>query len=182
MLGVVIAISWDSIIALATPLEEPTTAIAQHDSEPSRILWVALEGEEGKKQISHGESVSKKVCATCHIRPDPDILDAESWGRTLPEMALWLGLEPPRKRLKESNTNGFERVMAAGIIPTDPLLTETDWNDLVVYYLKTAPKELRAPKHSPLSIDLNLFEPFKPEKKFDAAVMTVRVNHQEGGL
>lgn len=182
MVGVVIGISWDSIIALAAPLEEPTTTTTQHDSEPSRILWVALEGEEGKKQISHGESVSKRVCATCHIRPDPDILDVESWGHILPEMALWLGLETPGKRLKESNTNGFERVMAAGIIPTDPLLTETDWNDLVVYYLKTAPKELRAPKHSPLSTDLNLFEPFKPERKFDAAVMTVRVNHQEGGL
>ena len=153
MVGVVIGISWDSIIALAAPLEEPTTTTTQHDSEPSRILWVALEGEEGKKQISHGESVSKRVCATCHIRPDPDILDVESWGHILPEMALWLGLETPGKRLKESNTNGFERVMAAGIIPTDPLLTETDWNDLVVYYLKTAPKELvhpNTPRYPPI--------------------------------
>jgi hypothetical protein len=185
MLGVVIAISWDSIITLATPLERPTNTsptITQHNSEPSQTLWVALEGEEGKKQISHGESVSKRVCVTCHIRPDPDILDADSWGRILPEMAPWLGLEPPRKRLKESNTNGFERVMTAGIIPKDPLLTETEWNDLIVYYLKTAPKELRAPKHSPLSIDLNLFEPIKPKKIFSAAVMTIRVNHSKGGL
>ena len=133
------------------------------------------------KRIANGERLSLQFCGTCHVYPKPDVLTQANWReKTLPWMSRWVGLRPPEEGL--ANPAGFERVKAAGVFPPKPLMSIRDWNDVVDYYTQTAPKELPITNQPSVSLDLNLFEPFTPKRKFSAAVMTVRVNRQEGGL
>ena len=113
------------------------------------------------------------------MRPTPDALAQVNWSQVLPRMAAWVGREAPGEALL--NPIGFERVLAAGIFPTKPMMSARDWKDIIDYYVQTSPQKL--PTTNPqVSKNLNLFEPIKPEKIFDAAVMTVRVDHSKGGL
>ena len=192
MIVIVGATQWESIASLVkspeplNPVQAQTNqtnpvTLAHTNNPPShgKLVWPP-DTRPHDERIANGERLSLQFCGTCHIRPKPDVLTQATWGKTLPWMSYWVGMLPPEEGLH--NPTGFDRVMAAGVFPAKPMMPIRDWKDIVDYYIQTAPKKLPITNQPSVSLDLNLFEPFKPERKFDASVMTVRVNHQEGGL
>jgi hypothetical protein len=192
MIVIVVTTQWENIASLVkspgppNPVQDQTNqanlvtlAHTNTPPPPGKITWPP-DARPHDERIANGEKLSLQFCGGCHLRPKPDVLTQAAWGKTLPWMSIYLGMLPPDKGLHDPT--GFERVMAARVFPAKPMMPIRDWKDIVDYYIQTAPKKLPITNQPSISLDLNLFEPFKPERKFDAAVMTVRVNHQEGGL
>jgi hypothetical protein len=88
------------------------------------------------EELALGEKLSQQVCASCHIRPEPDVLDRVTWAmEVLPGMAEWLGMNP-------GGTNALDldpRVRAANVIPSTPAMSVEEWRAICSYYLANAP-------------------------------------------
>jgi FG-GAP-like repeat len=114
-----------------------------------------------------GEDLSKAYCGSCHLTPDPKLLDRKSWEiGVFPLMEVFVG-----RRSLDSLKIPFgdkERIRATGIIPSQPLISEDNWNEIVKYYLKNAPEKLEIPK------DTNRYQPL--EKLFDIQSLPIVTN------
>jgi len=192
MIVIVVTTQWENIASLVKSPEPLKPDRAQNNqtnhvnlthpnnSPPhSKPVW-PQDARHLDERIANGERLSLTYCGTCHVRPKPDVLTQANWNETLLWMSIWLGMLPPEKGLRDPT--GFERIMAAGVFPAKPMVSISDWNDIIDYYIRTAPKELPTTNQPSVSLDLNLFTPIKPKNIFSATTITVRVNHHEGGL
>lgn len=111
---------------------------------------------------SSGKELAMRYCQMCHTFPDPSLLDKNTWTKdVLPNMGMRLGI-------KYKGMDPFRALDAAdvqiakdlNIFPETPLISDTDWESIVAYYKKTAPKKLPAVKKT-IEIDNNEM-PFAP--------------------
>ena len=130
--------------------------------------------------LALGETLARQHCVACHPLPTPGMLDSGAWDLTLTRMLPWVGLVPPGTGL--SNTNGFDRVLAAGLYPPKPLMSDQDWNLIRNYYLTKAPQFLQQPEGLEFVGSQNTFETVIPSAPFDASCIAVRVVPESGGL
>ena len=132
------------------------------------------------KRLARGEQLAQQFCITCHQLPKPEMLDAASWNTSLTVMMPFMGLVPPETGLIK--TNGFERVLASGYFPSEPLVSRQDYDLIREYYLTRAPRELPEPEKIQFAGTQNTFEALIPQVPFDANCIAVRINPNEGGL
>ncbi|MEP6596329.1 MAG: VCBS repeat-containing protein [Ginsengibacter sp.] len=84
--------------------------------------------------------MSKIFCQSCHMLPEPSLLDTKSWEKgVLPEMGPRLGIF----------NFGFEiypwindKNIGADFYPSQPLLNLTDWQNIFNYFVATSPDSL----------------------------------------
>ena len=114
-----------------------------------------------------GEELARIYCATCHIFPEPALLDKATWKQSvLPNMGWRLGIRKPGEDPYESiQKDEVELVKALNIYPTQPLLPVENWKKIVNYYLLTAPDK-PLPQKNPPSFDSTI-------KKFHAQAISV---------
>ena len=188
---------WDSITDLASDDERShvhtPTVLETNTPSPARLLpppeqrsvktpplFVGTDPRPPAERIANGRRLSHIHCVVCHTRPAPETMPQRAWTEVLPRMASWIGVQAADEGLV--NPTGFERVMASGLFPPKPMMSVRDWKDVVDYYIHTAPEQLPEPERPPLNENLDQFTVAIPEKQFEASVMTVRVNHESGGL
>ncbi|HTG44368.1 MAG TPA: VCBS repeat-containing protein, partial [Verrucomicrobiae bacterium] len=102
--------------------------------------------------------VAHLYCQSCHLFPEPALLDKQSWVKgALRRMAPLLGAakldferRPDGKILKE-----------AGLFPSGPLISEHDWREIIRYYQENAPTD-PAPQKTQTKIEFDL-KRFKPQ-------------------
>jgi hypothetical protein len=99
-----------------------------------------------------GVALAKIHCASCHLFPEPDLLDKKTWReRTLPRMKIRMGLAPAQiDRHPEAKL-----LKATGIFPTSPMVSPEDWNAIAEYYIGAAP-ELPLPQEGRPQIEIGL--------------------------
>jgi hypothetical protein len=122
--------------------------------------------EIGYSSIRSGETLAKKYCQLCHAFPEPSLLDVKSWEKgVLPNMGPRLGIFSFRGISYPSTRHN--RYTPAGYYPSNPILKPEEWQDIMNYYLATAPDTL-PPQNRPFPIknDLNLFTVFSPAIKY----------------
>ncbi|MEP6951733.1 MAG: VCBS repeat-containing protein [Ginsengibacter sp.] len=90
--------------------------------------------------IEKGEALAKVYCQSCHMLPDPSLLDAKSWEKgVLPGMGPRLGIFNlgfefyPRARAKNIGPDFY---------PSQPLLSLVEWQNIIDYYGATSPDSL----------------------------------------
>jgi hypothetical protein len=86
-------------------------------------------------------TLAERHCGSCHQLPRPELLTRSTWKEdVLPRMAHRLGLYEGERpdSLFESGIGG-KVVRAANVFPTEPVLTQDEWQAIVDYYLKRAP-------------------------------------------
>jgi hypothetical protein len=121
--------------------------------------------EQGEKEeavrpaeLKSGAALAKQYCSSCHLYPEPDLLDKTSWREhVLPPMGYMLGIYPNGERpdsLFESGRAG-EIVREAGVYPTEPQLARAEWDRIEQFYLENAPEE-PLPMEDPPEIELGL--------------------------
>ena len=84
-----------------------------------------------------GYELSRVVCSSCHLLPEPQLLDKVTWAmEVLPAMEARLGFHNivPFEQLSMQ-----KRVRDAKIIPEKPLMSVEEWRSICTYYLATAP-------------------------------------------
>jgi hypothetical protein len=90
-----------------------------------------------------GQALARTVCATCHLYPEPALLDRNSWAKeVLPKMRQMMGLDavnydvlPGGKLLKQERP-----------FPTQPLIKPEEWLAISQFYLTESPQKLAQPQ------------------------------------
>ena len=106
-----------------------------------------LHPEISNAAISRGEALAVKYCQSCHLLPDPNLLDAKTWEEgVLPVMGPYLGIfshyfqkYPNAKRDLNLDSNFY---------PSKPLLTIEEWQNIIDYYIATSPDSLKQPERN----------------------------------
>lgn len=115
-----------------------------------------------------GEELARAQCGTCHLYPEPSLLDAERWARVLPYMGHRLGIYGAIGRdslIRQSDLRGID---TAAYFPEQPVISQEDWEVLETFYLDAAPDEMppvRRPRE--MSSGLAHFEARVPALRFD---------------
>lgn len=137
-------------------------------------LWLSMPGltvTHGQQEAPEGRKLALLYCQTCHLFPEPDLLDRETWiNGALPHMAPWLGVT----KLNLAARPDGERLQAANVFPASPILSETNWSAIKKYYGNAAPSEpLRPTNKPPAKADLDLFKTLTVKSTIDVPFTTM---------
>ncbi|WP_020529319.1 FG-GAP repeat domain-containing protein [Flexithrix dorotheae] len=94
-----------------------------------------------------GETLSRQYCGSCHLYPEPELLDKNTWKySTLPQMGYRMGIygDISRQSLIEKGQGG-RLVERKNIYPHKPILDEEQWEFINEFYVKNAPDSLSVP-------------------------------------
>jgi hypothetical protein len=149
------------------------------DTPAGRALTAVPAGER-PPDFKRGEELSRTFCGSCHLYPEPALLDKFTWSyEVLPSMAVWLGLH----RFEARDHPGAERVLAAKIIPDRPQMSIEDWRAICNFYMAAAPASPPPqPERPPLTIGLPHFQPVIPAYPKPPANCLVRITREFGGM
>jgi FG-GAP-like repeat len=117
--------------------------------------------------IRQGQQLAQTWCGSCHLVPDPSLLDSRSWEKgVLPQMGPRLGIF----------TNGFEIYpnsrrdtnIGKSYYPSQPLVSVEDWQHILDYYSATSPDSLPGQRRkSPIAMQgLTLFDVREPDLRY----------------
>jgi hypothetical protein len=91
--------------------------------------------------IQKGEILAIKYCQSCHLLPDPSLLDTKSWEKgVLPNMGPRLGIFHYGFKTYPSFRN--DRNLDSNFYPSQPLLSLDEWQKIIDYYTATSPDSL----------------------------------------
>jgi hypothetical protein len=125
-----------------------------------------------------GETLARASCGSCHLFPEPELLDKKTWSeQTLPRMSIRLGLAPQEiERHPEASL-----LKATGVFPTQPMIADADWKAIVNYYLRDAPATPRPQGPRPeIQLGLGLFDVEKPKHRMPVPSTTlVKISERE---
>jgi hypothetical protein len=112
--------------------------------------------------INHGKSLALKYCQSCHMLPEPSLLDKENWPKALAMMA-------PRLGIFSHNNQAYQVYpdVDKGFYPSEPVMSSSDWQDIIDYYLTSAPSVLPSVKRAkPIKSELPFFSVITPPRSF----------------
>lgn len=103
-----------------------------------------------------GEALARQVCQSCHLFPEPELLDRATWrDGALPHMEPFLGIKPK----DVTRLGGADELRAAGVYPTNALLTDDQWKEVGQYFVESAPENpLTASRPAPIQLGLKQFK------------------------
>ncbi len=88
-----------------------------------------------------GKGLANQYCQSCHLLPDPSLLDKKSWLKNvLPGMAPRLGIYEFRGDYYKSSR--YEKNIPENYYPDSPLLTSLQWQHIMEYYGAMSPDSL----------------------------------------
>lgn len=97
-----------------------------------------------KAAIDSGEFLAKTYCSSCHLFPEPGLLDKKTWvDHALPAMGYRFGIYKDRSRdsLIEKGIGG-RAVQQANVFPSRQIISDQDWNKIIKFYSDNAPDKL----------------------------------------
>jgi hypothetical protein len=117
--------------------------------------------------IEKGEALAIKHCQSCHMLPDPSLLDAKSWDEgVLPNMGPLLGIF--RHQFQQYPSGKNDRLLDSNFYPKQPQLTSAEWQNIIDYYTATSPDTLPAQvREKQIQEGLPLFEVERPAWTID---------------
>lgn len=143
------------------------------------IWYINRNGLSGVFNTHSGKELSQQYCSSCHIFPEPNLLDKKTWQNSvLPNMGWRLGI----KKADDAPYANFEMadresLMQLNIYPEEPLLKQKDWDKIVKYYIENAPDTPLSQKpHPNIEENLSLFtgKPFYIGKSQSPGVSMVK--------
>jgi hypothetical protein len=102
---------------------------------------------------SEGEVLAKTYCGSCHLFPEPDLLDKFTWEKKiLPNMATQLGLQIVNGEVYlDIQLNEKNEYVSTSVISVE------DWAKIVSYYKINSPEKLPTQPRETISAVTNLF-------------------------
>jgi len=121
-----------------------------------------------------------KYCQSCHLLPDPSLLDTKSWEKgVLPNMGPRLGIFQYGFETYPSFRK--DRNLDPNYYPPQPLLNSDEWQNILDYYIATSPDSLPGQhRDHPVHMGLPLFT--LQQAKFtykNPATVFVKINSQD---
>jgi hypothetical protein len=126
--------------------------------------------------IKQGEALAKIYCQSCHMLPDPSLVDSKSWvNGVLPEMG-------PRLGIFNFGFDVYPRVHDKNIgpdfYPSQPVLNLNEWQQIIDYYGSLSPDSLPGQdRKEKISEGLTLFKAEIPSSPYTKpATCYVKIN------
>ncbi|UZR93842.1 FG-GAP repeat domain-containing protein [Chondrinema litorale] len=95
-----------------------------------------------KDIINNGHRLALTYCQGCHLFPEPSLLPKQIWkDKVLPAMAYRLGINT-QEAFAQIDPYNKKLIQMAHIFPEKPLLKDTDWEELMEFYIEQAPDSL----------------------------------------
>ncbi len=132
------------------------------------FVFIFLIGCGNDQKIkSKDEIISKKttvlyknVCGSCHLTPSIEDLPKDIWeNNILPLMSARMGLLNDPKLLKRPIINQIKAINRAGLQPSIPMLSYTEWKKLKDYIISIAPDSLTLNNNNRLKVEMKQFKP-----------------------
>jgi hypothetical protein len=123
--------------------------------------------------IRQGERLAQTYCGSCHLAPDPSLLDSRSWEKgVLPAMGPRLGIFAYGFQLYPNSLRDTN--IGKGYYPSKPLLSYVDWQHILDYYTATSPDSLPGQgRQAPIALSgLTLFEAREPDLRHPVPATT----------
>jgi hypothetical protein len=116
--------------------------------------------------IQQGKELAAKYCQSCHLLPDPSLLDKKNWAEgVLPAMGPHLGIFAYGNKLYPATRNDIN--VGKYYYPSQQILSFPEWQRIIDYYTGTAPDSLpKQQRNPPLKNDLQLFSVLQPGFKY----------------
>jgi hypothetical protein len=115
------------------------------------------------QSIARGKILSQQYCRSCHMLPEPALLNRFKWKNVFPQMGLRMGIKAHRGESYVGTIKGDDL-----IVPDKPVLNEEQWQDIIDYYMNTAPIALPAQNRlMAIKRELPFFNIQKPQQSFD---------------
>jgi hypothetical protein len=100
---------------------------------------------EQQKNITSGMELAKIHCGRCHEMPSPSALSKGAWEKgVLPEMAYYLGMSPTIDKMFSLAEDEYPELIGSKLFPSKPLLSQTQWDSLIQYYISNAPDSVES--------------------------------------
>ncbi len=123
--------------------------------------------------VAEGEKLARAYCISCHVFPEPALLDKKTWTTgVLPKMAELMYVEHYYDPNNASRTLGD---MPASRVQPDQLFPSEKWEKIVKYYTTAAPEKLpeRTDTLSPIQIGMKNFSAYSFYGRFSNPVTTL---------
>lgn len=99
------------------------------------------------ESIERGKELASIYCGTCHLLPDPSLLDAKNWENgVLPAMGPRLGIF--FYGFKEYPSSVNDKYIGKAYYPSKQLIGFVDWQNIINYYTSLAPDSLIIPERA----------------------------------
>ncbi len=121
----------------------------------------------GDSIIANGGKLASIYCGSCHMLPDPSLLDKKTWRQSvLPLMGPHLGIF--QYNFKNYPSNIGDRFLARNYYPSKPGITLTQWQNIIDYYDALSPESLPSQnRRESIIAGLPLFTPEKPALQYE---------------
>ena len=141
------------------------------------IFFVAdsCNNKTNKKEhkVTEGETLARTYCVTCHVFPEPALLDKKTWSQgVLPKMAELLRVD---KYYDPNNPDNKFGDMSSSTLKPGELFPSEKWEKIINYYTDEAPEKLfeRNDSLSPIQVGMNGFSYFPLYGRFANPVTTL---------
>lgn len=117
--------------------------------------------------IEEGRRFSEIYCSSCHIYPEPELLDKQTWlTQALPAMGPKMGIYEHNGMEYPVDTNPY---VPEKTYPSEPLLTREEWHKIAAFYEDAAPEKLTREAEAPVIVQDSLFfKPHVPQYRTDS--------------
>lgn len=115
----------------------------------------------GTNKEDRGKKLAETYCNSCHLAPDPSILDKNTWEKSvLPEMASRMGQVDNFEKLASIPFEELNDKISHNVYSSKPYMSAEDWELLKNYIISHAPSKIPAQKNK-IPIDTNQSTLFK---------------------
>jgi len=113
-------------------------------------------------RIQQGKALAVQYCQSCHMLPDPSLLDKENWQAALAKMGPRLGIFFHNGQAYHIYTD-----IDQSFYPSEAAMNSSKWQDIIDYYTATAPSVLAPQKRTkPIKRQLPFFSLKLPSQLF----------------
>jgi len=103
------------------------------------LLSSALACKQEKAPVenfSKGELLSKTYCVSCHIYPEPNLLDSNAWQKAFDWMGPFMGIYATEDQREKLLGNGDERkaLLLANVFPEESAIAKSDFLAIKEWY------------------------------------------------
>ena len=126
--------------------------------------------------IAKGKKLAAQYCQSCHILPDPSLLDSKTWeAGVLPGMGPRLGIF--NHGFTEYPSSRYDKELDSNYYPASPVLSFEDWQYIIDYYTAVSPDSLTAPERKfTVKKASDLFSIEKPARTAPPATCMVKID------
>jgi hypothetical protein len=106
------------------------------------ILFIIVYTFSCKSEQKTGEQLARTYCSACHLFPNPELLDKNSWKNgVLPSMSIRMGVTLIEQSPKYSFAE-IQQINDLHVLPERPMISASEWQLIEKYYLENAPEKL----------------------------------------